>query len=76
MFKLIKLVIWIAGVLAIAYLAMRYFGYDVNWQYLSESREKCEARMRTCKEEFFAKGYENPNCKFNCLEAGLIYKKK
>lgn len=35
MFKLIKLVIWMVGLITVSYFGMRYFGYDINWSYFN-----------------------------------------
>jgi uncharacterized membrane protein (Fun14 family) len=62
MFKLIKFVLLIAGLFTVAYFTLRYFGYDINWSYFSKKQKDCQERVRVCREEFLAQGYENPNC--------------
>ncbi|TAK95468.1 hypothetical protein EPO05_04170 [Patescibacteria group bacterium] len=68
MFKILKFVIWIVGIVGVAYLILRYRGYDVNWMYFDSHRAACREMMKRCQEDFMAKGYENPECKLrNCV---------
>jgi len=77
MFKLIKLAIYIVGIITIAYFALPYFGYEFNVKYLTESKEECERRLNECKDLFIRKGIENPSCDpAQCVDKNLIIKKK
>lgn len=68
MFSILKSIIWLVGLVVVAHFVMGYFGYAVNFDYFKESRDECEERLKTCREEFFAKGYENKDCSLNCLD--------
>lgn len=72
MFRLIKFVIWLVGLVVVTHFVMGFFGYAINWQYfnyLKESNQECEARIRQCKADFLAKGYENPDCQLkDCIQ--------
>ena len=77
MFKLIKLVIFLAGIIAIAYFALPYFGYEFNVKYITESKAECEKKLTECKNLFIMKGLENPSCDpMQCVDRNLIIKKK
>lgn len=76
MFSLLKSIIWLVGFVVVAHFVMGYFGYAVNFDYFKESRNDCEERLRACREEFFAKGYENEDCQFDCLDKSKIIIKK
>ena len=77
MFKLIKLVIYLAGIIAIAYFALPYFGYELNLKYLTESKETCQKRLQECSDQLLLKGIENPSCNpTQCVDRSLIIKKK
>ena len=76
MFKLIKGIIWLAGLAVIAYLALDRFGYEINRNYFNESKQKCEEKLKQCSGELIKQGTENAKCDFNCVEPKLIIKKK
>jgi len=77
MFKLIKLIIWLVGLVVVSHFVMGYFGYAINFNYFKESQDGCEVKIRACKEEFLAKGYENEECKIqNCLDQTKFIIKK
>lgn len=76
MFSLLKSIIWLVGFVVVAHFVMGYFGYAINFNYFKQSQSGCEAKIRACKEEFFAKGYENPDCKLNCLDQTKFIIKK
>ncbi|MCX6766072.1 MAG: hypothetical protein NT136_03900 [Candidatus Moranbacteria bacterium] len=76
MFSIIKLIIWIAGILVVAYFVLGYFGYEVNRNYFNESKAKCENRLSECKKELIHQGLNNAKCDFNCVNPKLIIKKK
>ena len=76
MLSLIKLIIWIAGALVVAYFVMNFFGYEVNKEYFSASKERCRQKIRECSDNVFHKGIDNAECDFNCADPKLIIKKK
>lgn len=84
MFRLLKFIIWLVGLAVVSYGVLRFFGYDVNFDYfsfLNKNRESCEARLRRCKSELWSRGYENPECQLtDCIErtvenSNIIYKR-
>ena len=76
MFKLIKFIIWIAGIVAVSLFVLNYFGYEVNKKYFEERKVECEKRINDCKLELLHKGTDNAQCNFHCLDLKLIIKKK
>lgn len=76
MFHLLKLMIWIIGLATIAYLALPRFGYEVNLNYFSESKEQCQLRLNECGKELLQQGTQNAKCDFKCVDPKLIVKKK
>lgn len=76
MFSLVKLVIWIAGVLVIAYFIMGYFGYEVNRAYFDKSKSKCQEQLKECTDKLIHEGTDNARCNINCADPSLIIKKK
>ncbi|MFZ1683271.1 MAG: hypothetical protein WAU88_03980 [Candidatus Zixiibacteriota bacterium] len=76
-FGLIRLIIWMAGVLVIAYFALPYFGYQFNWEYFQDNRTKCEIALKECQEKIVRKGLDGAKeeCNFRCAEyTNLIQK--
>ncbi len=76
MFKLLKLIIWIAGIIVVTILVLNYFGYEINKNYFNESKEKCLQRLEECKKELVHQGLDNAKCDFQCVNPKLIIKKK
>ncbi len=76
MFKLLKLIIWIAGVIIVTILVLNYFGYEINKNYFQESKKKCLQRLEECKKELIHQGLDNAKCDFQCVNPKLIMRKK
>jgi len=76
MFKLLKLIIWIAGIIVVAILVLNYFGYEINRNYFNESKEECQKRLKDCQSELIHQGIDNAKCNFECVNPKLIIKKK
>lgn len=78
MFSIIKLVIWLAGVITIAYFVLPYFGYEVNTDYFSESQGICREKLNQCQTKLIQGGLEGAkkNCDFQCLDFKSLIKKK
>lgn len=76
MFSLIKLIVWMAGVLALAYFILGYFGYAVNMDYFSASRSACEEKLKECANNTLRQGINNAQCEMDCVNPSLIIKKK
>ncbi len=76
MITLIKSIIWIVGTLVIAYYALGIFGYQVNKQYFSYSKQQCEKKFKDCGTKIIARNKNLSDCSFRCLDPKLIIKKK
>ena len=76
MFGLLKAIIWIAGILVVAYFVLGYFGYQVNQNYFSESKQACQQRIKDCTDNLIHQGIDNAQCDTNCVDPSLIIKKK
>lgn len=76
MFKLLKLIIWIAGTIVVAIFVLNYFGYEINRDYFNESKMECQKRIETCQKELIHQGIDNVKCDFQCVNPKLIIKKK
>jgi hypothetical protein len=76
MFSLLKLIIWMAGVLVVAYFVLNYFGYTVNMDYFSASKTACQEKLKECADKTIHQGIDNIKCETNCVNPNLIIKKK
>lgn len=76
MFSLLKFIIWIVGFVVVSGFVLRYFGYEVNRNYWSESKAKCLEELDACKNEYIKQGTENAQCNFTCVDPKLIIQKK
>ena len=75
MFHLLKLIIWLVGIVVVAYFALPYFGYEVNMKYFTESKAACQERFNECTKNLVEQGTKNVKCDFNCIDPTLIIKK-
>lgn len=76
MFFLLRLIIWLAGVLAIGYILIGYFGYEVNTHYFDTSKTKCQELLQQCQKNIVHQGIDNVKCDYQCVDPALIIKKK
>jgi hypothetical protein len=77
MFHLIRLIVWIAGVLVVAYFVLGYFGYEVNQHYFDQSKAKCQELIAACQKNIIHQGVDNvKNCEYQCIDPTLIIRKK
>jgi len=76
MIDIIKSIIWISGMLVVAYFIMGFMGYEINSEYFTFSKKKCEEKMTECTNEFLKNGLNNARCDFKCVDPQLIIKKK
>jgi len=76
MFHLLKLIIWIVGIVVVAYFALPYFGYKVNLNYFNERKAACQERLNECTKNLVEQGTKNAKCDFNCIDPELIIKKQ
>lgn len=77
MFSLIKLIIWLAGVLAIAYFVLPYFGYEINIHYFDERKSACQETLLKCQKDLIQNGIQGAKekCDFQCVDPKLLIKK-
>ncbi len=76
MFSLIKALFWIIVTLFLAYYIANFFGYQVNRGYFTYSKKECEKKLKNCTNDLIHKGIDNAQCNFQCINPGLIIKKK
>lgn len=76
MFGILKSIIWIAGILVVAYFVLGYFGYEINKDYFTYSKTKCQERIKNCTDNLIHQGVDNVKCDINCVNPVLIIKKK
>lgn len=78
MFSLLKLIIWIAGVLAIAYFVLPYFGYEVNTKYFDERKAACQEKLNQCQRDLIQSGIQGAKekCNFQCVDPKILINKK
>lgn len=73
---MIKSIIWIVIIVAVAYWVMGFLGYEINKNYFTYSKDQCQARLASCTNDVLHKGIDNAKCSFNCVNPALIIKKK
>jgi hypothetical protein len=76
MFHLLKFIVWIAGILVLIYLALPFFGYEVNTKYFDKSADRCQEKINECSKNILENGTKNAKCDLICVNPGLIIKKK
>ncbi len=78
MFSLLKLIIWIAGVLAIAYFVLPYFGYELNTNYWNERKFACQEKLKQCQSDLIQSGLQGAKekCNFQCVDPKILINKK
>jgi hypothetical protein len=76
MFHLLKFIIWLAGIAVVLYFVLPYFGYEINLNYLTESKSACQERLNQCKTNLIEQGTKNAKCDIMCVDPNLIIKKQ
>jgi len=76
MTSIIKLIVWLAGILVIAYFVLGFLGYEINRDYFNSSKASCEEKLKNCSNELIHKGIDNAQCNVDCANPELIIKKK
>ena len=76
MFHLIRFLIWLAGIAVVAYFVLLHFGYEVNMDYFTQSKEACQAKVTACSKELVEQGTKNAKCNLDCVNPKLIIKKQ
>ncbi|PIU09211.1 MAG: hypothetical protein COZ85_01810 [Candidatus Moranbacteria bacterium CG_4_8_14_3_um_filter_34_16] len=75
-FDALKSILFVSILVAIFFGAMSFLGYEINEQYFSYSKKKCEEDLKKCAQKILEKKEINEHCNFKCLEPKLIVKKK
>jgi len=80
MFSLLKHLLWLLHIGAIAYFAMTYFGYDINWHYFDTQKKACEERLAECRHDLIKTGIDGARetCDWKCanISPKLLIQKK
>ena len=80
MFSLLKHILWLIHIAAVAYFVMKYAGYDINWNYFNKRKTACEAELAQCQKDLIRTGVEGlkQTCDWKCatLDPKLFIKKK
>lgn len=78
MFSILKLIIWLAGVLVIAYFVLPYFGYEVNTNYWNERKAVCQEKLLQCRSDLIQGGIQGARekCDFQCVDPNILIRKK
>lgn len=76
-FGLLKLIIWIAGTVTVAYFALPYFGYALNTNYWEERKAICQDKLQQCQKDLVKNGLNGAkeNCNIQCVDPKLLIKK-
>lgn len=76
MLSLIKGIIWLVGFVVVFIFVLGYFGYEVNRDYFSSSKEECQGKLEECAKKYVEEGTKNAKCDLDCVDPKLIIKKK
>jgi hypothetical protein len=76
MFRLLKFIVWLAGITVIIYLTLPLFGYEVNLNYFDKSASRCQQTLSDCSKKVLENGAKNTKCDLMCVNPELILKKK
>lgn len=78
MFHLVRFAIWIAGITTIAFFGLRYFGYDINWNYWEEQKADCREKLEQCRNDVIRTGIDGAKktCEWNCVDPKVLIKKQ
>lgn len=76
-FGLLKLIVWMAGVITVAYFALPYFGYAINLDYFDERKIVCQEKLQQCQKDLVKNGLNGAkeNCNIQCVDPKLLIKK-
>ena len=76
-FGLLKLIVWMAGVITVAYFALPYFGYAINLDYFNERKVACQEKLQQCQKDLVKNGLNGAkeNCNAQCVDPKLLIEK-
>ncbi len=76
MFKLIKLIIWLTGILTLAWFLLHFLGYKINYQYFHYSKKACEKKLNQCERHLIYNGIKQLQCNIKCVNPKLFIKRE
>jgi len=76
MFLLLKTAIWITGALVVGNFLLQFAHYEIDWNYVSESRERCFGTLNKCQAEVIREGTNNAKCELSCFELKKLVQKQ
>lgn len=76
-FGIIRLTIWLAGLAVVFYIGLRFFHYDINWDYYNEQKKTCQEILHRCQEDLIKNGLEGvkEKCQWKCVDPKLLIRK-
>lgn len=77
MFAILKLIVWMAGVITVTYFALPYFGYELNIDYFNERKVACQEKLQQCQKDLIKNGIEGAKekCNIQCVDSKLLIRK-
>ena len=78
MFLLLRLAIFVAGVATLTHFGLRYFGYDINWNYWDERKADCREKLEQCRKDVVMTGIDGARetCEWDCVDPKILIKKQ
>jgi hypothetical protein len=78
MFFLIRILIWLVGILFLLHLALGVFGYELNTPYLQEQRGTCQQKILACQKNLITSGTAgaHESCTLDCVDLSLLIRKE
>ena len=76
-FGLVKMIVWVAGVVTVSYFALPYLGYEINLHYWSERKVACQEKLEQCQRDLNKGGIEGARekCSIACVDSKLLIRK-
>ncbi len=75
MFVLLKFIIWTVGAVVVFSFILNFFGYRVEWNYLSGRRAACAETLSACAKHLLYGGTKPGSCQATCLETEKLLRK-
>jgi len=77
MFAILKLIIWMAGVVTVAYFVLPFIGYELNLQYWQDQKGACQKELQQCQKDLIKGGLEGAkeNCTITCVDHKRLIEK-
>lgn len=77
MFSLIRIIIWITGVVTVSAILLGIFGYGIDWSYFGEQKARCNQMTADCRNTIIHKGVDGAvdGCRFDCIDIRPLIRK-